>query len=396
MMLIAISSVLIISCDQVAKKPAPTTVVEDKLTLFQVNYSDLPGWQEDSVIEAFPALSRSCQRYARWPDDKGVGPDSLAGTAADWKEVCSSLTGFMERSENHKDFGIWLEENLTPFLVRNNDNKEGLFTGYYEAELKGSFTPDETYKYPLYDVPKDLISVRLSDFDEKLKGTTLVGQLKDNRLVPYHERTEIESGALKNQGLEVIWSDDPVDVFFLHVQGSGQVKLPDGEVIRVGYAGNNGHKFYAIGRALIDEEIISRDKVSMQAIRTWLRENPERANEIMQRNKRFIFFRQIKGDGPIGAMGVALTPERSLAVDPRHMPLGVPLWLDTTWPGTDKPLQRLMVAQDTGSAIRGPVRGDFFWGPGEPALAQAGKMKQKGAYYLLLPKSLAETKDLSG
>ncbi len=391
-----ISSVLLVSCDQVAKKPAPTAELEDKLTLSQVAFSELPGWQDDQVIEAFPALSKSCQRYGRWPDDKGVGPDALAGTAADWKIVCNSLTEFMEQAENHKDFGIWLEENFVPFQVKNNDNQEGLFTGYYEAELKGSFTQDETYKYPLYDVPKDLISVRLSDFDEKLKGTTLVGKLKGNRLVPYHERTDIESGVLNDQELEVIWSDDPVDVFFLHVQGSGRVMLPDGEVIRVGYAGNNGHKFYAIGRALIDEEIIPRDKVSMQAIRTWLRENPDRANEIMQRNKRFIFFREIKGEGPIGAMGVALTARRSLAVDHRHMPLGVPLWLDTTWPGTDKPLQRLMVAQDTGSAIRGPVRGDFFWGPGEPALAQAGKMKQKGHYYLLLPKAVAQNQQISG
>ncbi|MFD2204868.1 murein transglycosylase A [Kiloniella antarctica] len=395
-LLIAVVSVLLVSCDQVVKKPAPTGTLKDKITLSKIAFPDLPGWQDDKVVEAFPALSKSCIRYARWPDDKTVGPDAIAGTAADWKIICASLSDFMAHPENHKDFGVWLEENFVPFLVKNNDDQEGLFTGYYEAELKGSFIQDEIYKYPLYDVPKDLVSVRLSDFDEQLKGTTLVGKIKDNRLVPYHERTEIESGVLNDQGLEVIWSDDPVDVFFLHVQGSGRVMLPSGEVIRVGYAGNNGHKFYAIGRALIDEEIIPRDKVSMQAIRTWLRENPERANEIMQRNKRFIFFRQITGEGPIGAMGVALTPERSLAVDPRHIPLGVPLWLDTTWPGTDEPLQRLMVAQDTGSAITGPVRGDFFWGPGEPALAQAGKMKQKGRYYLLLPKAVAQNHEISG
>ncbi len=383
-----VAAVSLASCDQAAKPPAPSITAEENLTLSPVGYEALPGWHDDELFKAYPALERSCARYQKWPDAKKVGPEGIAGTAADWKALCDDLQLFMSNPDNHSDFGVWLQENLTPYHVKNNAEPEGLFTGYYEAELNGSFTKDETYKYPLYDVPSDLVSVRLSDFDKELKGTTIVGKVKGNRLVPYHNRTEIDDGALENQNLEVIWSDDPVDVFFLHVQGSGRVKMPNGQVVRVGYAGNNGHKFYAIGRALIDEKIIPRDQMSMQSIRTWLRENPEKANELMQRNNRFIFFRKIEGDGPIGAMGVPLTPERSLAVDPRHMPLGVPLWLDTTWPGTQRPLQRLMVAQDTGSAIRGPVRGDFFWGPGEPALAQAGKMKQKGQYYLLLPKTV--------
>jgi len=166
--------------------------------------------------------------------------------------------------------------------------------------------------------------------------------------------------------------------------------LPDGRALRVGFAGSNGRPFYAIGRALIDEGVVSRERASMQAIRDWMRANPARANEIMHRNERFIFFRLIEGEGPIGAQGVPLTPARSLAVDPAFLPLGVPLWLDTTWPASEKPLRRLMVAQDTGSAIKGPVRGDFFWGSGEPALEQAGRMKQTGRYWLLLPKPVAE------
>ena len=204
---------------------------------------------------------------------------------------------------------------------------------------------------------------------------------------------EIDAGALAGRGLELLWAADPVDAFFLHVQGSGRVIFPDGRVQRVGFAGSNGHSFYAIGRALIEEGIVSREESSMQKIRDWLRANPDKAREVMQRNARYIFFRTIDGDGPIGAQGVPLTPGRSLAVDSSLLPLGVPLWLDTTWPATDKPLRRLMVAQDVGSAIKGAVRGDFFWGSGEPALEQAGRMKQTGRYYLLLPKPVAERRE---
>ncbi|MCZ4281198.1 MltA domain-containing protein [Kiloniella laminariae] len=378
-----------------ATPPPSGTAQEDSLSLFRVDYAALPGWQSDQMQEAYPALVRSCGRFQSWPDSKTVGPDAVAGTAADWKPLCHSLNDFMSTAESPRDISLWMEENLVPYQVYNNDSREGTFTGYYEAELKGSLVQDATYKYPLYGVPQDLVSIKLSDFDEELKGTVLAGRVEGNRLIPYHDRNEIEKGVLDNKAVEVLWADDPVDVFFLHIQGSGMVTLPDGQIIRVGYAGNNGHKFYAIGRALIDEKVLPKDQVSMQSIRDWLRANPDKAREIMNRNKRFIFFRKIEGDGPIGAMGVPLTPARSLAVDPRFMPLGVPLWLDTTWPGSDRPLQRLMVAQDTGSAIRGPIRGDFFWGPGEAALAQAGGMKQKGSYYLLLPKSVAAKRDAS-
>ena len=208
--------------------------------------------------------------------------------------------------------------------------------------------------------------------------------------MPYYTRAQIAEGALAERDLELIWSDDPVDVFFLHVQGSGVVELPDGGTQRVGYAANNGHDFTAIGRELIRSGALDGQSMSMQAIRDWLRAHPERADDLMRRNARYIFFREIHGPGPIGAQGVALTAGRSLAVDPSFLPLGAPLYLSTTYPATDEPLNRLMVAQDTGGAIKGPVRGDFFWGSGESALAQAGRMKQEGRYWLLLPKPVAE------
>jgi len=357
-----------------------------------VGFDALPGWSDDDVSAALPALLRSCGRLTAQPDERPlgptVGPGALAGTVADWRAPCAALAKLPAGDD--AAVRTLLEELFQPFAVSNAGDREGLFTGYYEAELNAAASPAAPGATPLYRVPDDLITVDLALFRADLSGEKLVGRVSDGRLVPYLTRAEIDAGLLKDRGLELVWAADPVDVFFLHVQGSGRVAFPDGSVKRVGFAGSNGHAFYAIGRALIDEGIVSRKNASMQAIRDWLRANPKKAREMMQRNARYIFFREIKGDGPIGAQGVALTPGRSLAVDSKLLPLGVPLYLDTTWPATDKPLRRLMVAQDVGSAIKGAVRGDFFWGAGEPALAQAGRMKQTGVYYLLLPRNVAE------
>ena len=356
-----------------------------------VTFADLPDWSADPVSAALPALQRSCGRLTAQPDERPLGPDSLAGTVADWRAPCAALAALPAGDD--AALRSLLEEWLQPFAVSDAGAREGLFTGYYEAELKAATDPAAPGATPLYRVPDDLVTVDLALFRADLAGEKLVGRVEDGKLVPYLTRAEIDAGALKDRDLELLWAADPVDAFFLHVQGSGRVVFPDGSVKRVGFAGSNGRPFYAIGRALIDEGVVSRQNASMQAIRDWLRANPQKAAEMMQRNARYIFFREITGDGPIGAQGVALTPGRSLAVDSSLLPLGVPLWLDTTWPATDKPLRRLMVAQDVGSAIKGAVRGDFFWGSGEPALEQAGRMKQPGTYYLLLPQTVAKRRD---
>ncbi|MGO1119551.1 murein transglycosylase A [Rhodovibrionaceae bacterium A322] len=389
------------ACEEAPEEKAETPVEEQEQPqetppadlLTASSFDALPGWQEDDLKGALPALRLSCGRLLRSKDDKAVGPDGIAGRVADWRQPCAALAAVPE--DDDKALRAVLEAEFQPFVVSTGQQEEGLFTGYYEASLKGSLTPQPGYAAPLYGFPKDAVTVRLQDFRADLPRKSLVGRVVDGRLRPYYSRKEIDQGVLKDQDLEVMWVSDPVDSFFLHIQGSGQVTLPDGSAIRVGFAGSNGLPFYPIGRALIDEGHVSRSQASMQSIRDWLRANPEKAQELMQRNRRFIFFRKIEGPGPIGALGVALTPARSLAVDPSHMPLGAPLWLETTWPGTDKPLQRLMVAQDTGSAIKGKVRGDFFWGSGEPALAQAGGMKQKGRYWLLLPKAVAERRNIT-
>ncbi len=373
----------------------PAETPEPQVLLEPVDFAALPGWAEDEVAAALPALTRSCARLLRQPDDRPVGPPvasgGLAGTVADWRAPCAALQGFSP--DDDAAVRAALEQHFRPFAVSNAGKREGLFTGYYEAELKAAADPAAPGATPLYRVPDDLVTVDLALFRADLRGEKIIGRVEDGRLVPYLTREEIDAGALNDRGLELAWAADPVDAFFLHVQGSGRVIFPDGRVKRVGFAGSNGHPFYAIGRALIDEGVVSRKNASMQKIRDWLRANPEKAQEMMQRNARYIFFREITGEGPIGAQGVALTPGRSLAVDSSLLPLGVPLYLDTTWPASDRPLRRLMVAQDVGSAIKGAVRGDFFWGSGEAALAEAGRMKQSGVYYLFLPRTVAERRE---
>ena len=381
------AAALLTACEKAPKKPEPVKVPEP-LVLTETSYADLPGWNADTLWQALPALRRSCGRLLGQPDNRPVGPDRLAGTVGDWRRPCIALARSSEG--DGAALRATLEAEFTPFQVVGAGTTEGLFTGYYEAELRGALRPGGAYRWPLFGLPKDLISVDLSQFRADLDGERIYGRVRDRRLVPYFNRAEIDSGVLAERGLELLWVDDPVDAFFLHIQGSGRVKLPDGSTIRVGFAGSNGLPFFPIGRALIDEGKVSRDRASMQEIRKWLRGNPQKAAAMMRRNTRYIFFRKIDGEGPVGAQGVALTAGRSLAVDPSFIPLGAPIWLDTTWPASDRPLRRLMVAQDTGSAIKGAVRGDFYWGTGEAALAEAGRMRQRGAYYLLLPNTVAE------
>jgi membrane-bound lytic murein transglycosylase A len=349
-----------------------------------VDFDALPGWDEDRLGEAVPAVRRSCAKLAGLKPKRLLGPKGMAGEAGEWREACAAAADLdpADDDEALEYFEAW----FTPVRVAHEKGKKGLFTGYYEAELKGARWPGGRFTVPLYRQPSDLIKMDLAG-SGKSKGR--LGRMDGDRFVAYFTRAEIESGALDGRNEELLWVDDPVDAFFLHIQGSGRVVLPDGGVVRVGYAGNNGHKFYGIGRALMESGDVPRDKMSMQSIRDWLRQNPERARELMNLNPRYIFFREIEGDGPIGSTGVALTPGRSMAVDSSHLPYHAPLWLDTTWPGSDRPLRRLLVAQDTGEAIKGRVRGDLFWGYGEAALSVAGGMKQSGDLYVLLPKPVA-------
>jgi membrane-bound lytic murein transglycosylase A len=351
-------------------------------------FSDLPGWSGDRHAEVLPAFLRSCGRFRTIPVDRSLGPDVPGGTIADVLPACSAALELPTGDDDaaRQFFEGWFR----PYLVTNNDKAEGLFTGYYEIELRGAREADATFSVPIYRKPRDQVAVDLGDFDPALKGRSLVGRVEGGQLKPYHARGAIQQGALDGRGLELVWLDDPLDAFMLHVQGSGRVRLRDGRTTRIGFAGHNGHAYRSIGRELIRRGALEAHAASWQGIRQWIESNQQEAADLLAVNRRYIFFDEITGDGPVGAQGVALTAGRSLAVDTRYVPLGLPIWLDTLQPGSKKaPLRRLVVAQDTGAAIKGPVRGDFFWGTGDAALEYAGRMKHQGRYYLLLPRRLA-------
>ena len=336
------------------------------MALKKVSFSSLPGWQYDDFEQVLPALKRSCERPQKT-----------------WEKFCSGL-GQLD-GESSKKIRRYLEKELVPYQVYSFGKKEGTFTGYYEASLKGSFKKDEKYSVPIYGIPADFVMLDTRDVCQPNgdKGI-LYGQLKNGKFTtPYLSRAQINQTEMSAPVL--LWVDSSVDAFILHIQGSGRVETSDG-VVHLGYAGNNGHPFLGIGSIMKAEGLLESGKSSMPYIRKWLKENPQKAEQLMAQNPRYIFFRILpQSDGPLGSAGVPLTPQRSLAVDTAYIPLNTPLFLNTKTPDGDK-IQKLVVAQDTGGAIKGAIRGDFFWGFGEEAFEVAGRMKSNGEYFLLWPK----------
>lgn len=382
------------ACERAPPPPPP----EPAASLTPAAFADLDGWVADDHAAALAAFRRSCERLTAKPAGDAAGRETWAGRVGDWLPACAAAAGTAPAGARG-----FFEAAFRPYALTDRGAAEGLFTGYYEPLLSGSKVPDARFSVPLHRRPPDLVSVDLGLFDPGLQGRKVAGRVDGGRLVPYPARAEIAGGALDGRGLELLWVDDPVAKFFLEIQGSGRVRLPDGGVLRVGYADQNGHPYRAIGKDLVEMGAIARDRVSLQAIRDWLRANPGRAPGIMARNRSYVFFRalpdQADAPGPPGAQGAPLTPGRSLAVDRRFVPLGAPLWLEAaatpmapdSAAGVARPLRRLVVAQDTGGAIKGPVRGDLFWGAGEEAEFAAGHMQSRGRYYILLPRSLAPT-----
>lgn len=349
---------------QRAVKRIGPDIEAEGLTLSPVYANSLPGWHTERHGDALEAFQQSCKVLSQRSASDSASRSALGGQVGDWLKVCGLAASL--NVNNHSAAREFFEDHFSAFEVRGT----GTFTGYYEAEIKASRTQSRAYNWPLYTRPPELVS----------------GQ-------EYLTRADIERGALRNRGLELLYVDNPVDVFMLHMQGSGVVKLNDGTTTRVGYAANNAHPFVSLRDELerrgYDKSVYG---ASIQSYTRWLKERPRIAMDVMNANPRFIFFKENFNDGPIGAQGIQLTGERSLAVDLDFMPLHVPLWLEThaTAPnGSSRSIRRMMVAQDTGSAINGQVRGDFFWGSGAGALAMAGRMKSPGVYTMLLPKPIA-------
>lgn len=346
----------------------------DRLVLRPVRFDALPGWAGGSHWGAVGALRRSCVRLGRLSALSPVGPKAIGGTAGDWRAPCGNL--HTVRPEDHAATRSFLERWFRPYrAVSERNGERGLFTGYFEPELQGARHRHGRFNVPIYRRPPEFAAI--------------AGKKTGGALARLASRRQIVAGALSGRGLELAWVDSEVDAFFLHVQGSGRIRLRDGTVMRIGFAGGNGHPYTSIGKELIGRGEIPADRVTMQSIRDWLAAHPDAARSVMAVNASYVFFRELGSSGPIGAEGVALTPGRSLAVDRRHLPLGAPIWIDTMDPlDPGRKLQRMMVAQDTGSAIIGPVRGDIFWGHDKLAPRRAGNMKHRGRYFLLLPRTV--------
>lgn len=330
------------------------------------------GFDKDNVSAAWDALMQSC---------------GVLKKNALWRNACESVLA--ESSLTNVEARNLLRQHFQPWqATMANGEENGLITGYYEPLLRGSRVKNDRYRYPLYSRPDDLVTVELATLYPELASRRLRGRIQNGKLIPYLSRGEIEIRQSPLSGHELLWVEDIIDLFFLQIQGSGMIKLDNGEQVHVGYADQNGQPYQSIGKILIDRGELTVDKASMQGIKDWARRNLDKLRDLLNSNPSYVFFRELPPglSGPLGALGVPLAAERSLAVDPRYIPLGAPVFLSTTYPNSGKPLQRLMLAQDTGGAIKGAVRADFYWGAGNEAGRLAGSMKQQGRLWVLLPK----------
>lgn len=342
----------------------------------EARWSDLPGWEaatRDELQPVFDGFLSTCRSLGRQEA---------------WRGVCAAARD-LDKSGDRGDLKAWFEASFQPWQLVNPDGgRSGLVTGYYEPVVKGSRQRGAKASVPVFGVPNDLIVVDLASLYPELKSLRLRGRVEGRRLVPYYSREEWAKQEAARSDDAILWVEDPIDFFFLQIQGSGQVQLDDGSRTRIGYADQNGHPYRSIGRWLIDQGELKAEQASMQGIRNWVKTHPLRLQELLNANPSVVFFRElpVEGSGPPGALGLPMIPERSIAVDPKTTPLGAPVWLATTRPLSDTPLNRLVLALDTGGAIRGPVRADFYWGSGNDAGDQAGRMRQQGRLWLLYPR----------
>jgi membrane-bound lytic murein transglycosylase A len=372
-----ISSMILHGCTAGLRQTAPKKATAPSVRYELTEWSQLEGWDADSLEQTWPAFIASC---------------SVLGTRGDWAAPCDLAQ--RQTIRDASDARVFFENYFAPYRVVDGNghgpaDSSGLITGYYEPLLRGARSPSAEFSVPLYAPPEDLLTIDLGELYPSLKGQRIRGRLQGKGVVAYFDRAGLE-GNSSVKGKEIVWVNDPIDAFFLEIQGSGRVELPTGEVIRVAYADQNGHPYRPIGRYLVEHGELALEDASAQHIRAWLRSHPQRLQEVLHSNPSVVFFREEPivdaSQGPKGSLGVPLTAGRSIAIDASLHPLGAPFFLSTQYPGSTTPLQRLVVAQDTGGAIRGPVRADFFWGFGAAAAENAGSMRQTGRLWLLWPK----------
>jgi len=404
---VAAAALLVAACQTVPPPAPPAAPAPSVKTLTQARYEKvaaeaLPQVADADLAAAWPALLASCRSFERSNARREVWAEPCRqATAVPAKDVAAQRAFLANRLDAYRVLSVTLEDGgAEPRLLATETR--GRMTGYYEPLLNGSRTRAAPFVVPLHRPPADLLTIDLSSLYPELASQRLRGRLQQSdkgmRVVPYWSRAELTEERLR--GTELVWVDDAIEAFFLQVQGSGRVRFRDGSMIRVGYADTNGHPYRSIGRLLVDRGELTLEQASMQGITAWARANPKRVAEMLNENPSYVFFREVPlGDpnaGPVGALGVPLTPGYSVAVDPRFIPLGAPLLISSEHPVSSAPLRRLMLAQDTGGAIRGPLRFDFFWGFGAEAAAPAGRQRHDVQAWLLVPRGVRPEKLLSG
>lgn len=364
LILLAAGCVQLAPCPQCP--PAPAKPAPETAQYIEYAFDALPGWPSTGLDRSLAAFASGCARVAPLAN-------ACAAAAAVARDDPQAARTFFEAQ-------------FVPYAVVSSAGPDtGLITGYYEPIIDGSRTQTAEHRHPIFGVPEDLVAVDLAAVNPDVRNLRLRGRIDGRRLVPYPPRAEIDSRGVPAP--VIAWTQDPVELFFLQIQGSGQVRLENSERIRVGFADQNGHPYRSLGRYLVERGELPLEEASMQGIKAWAAANPAKLQEALNSNPSYVFFRELPAtDGPPGALGVPLAPEYSLAVDRRFVPLGAPVYLETTFPLSEAPLERLMAAQDTGGAIRGAVRADFYWGTGTDAGMLAGRMRQQGRLWLLWPR----------
>ncbi len=364
--------------------PTPAPPAPPRPVFTPSAWTELPGWNSDSVEAVWPAFRIGCRALVADPKTQSVWQTPCDASA---NVDASSATGVRTFFETH----------FIPYRVAATDGRDvGRVTGYYEPLLKGSRERTPQFAVPLYAPPDDLLTVDLADLYPELKDKRVRGRVEGKKVVPYWARADIERGVTPFSAKALVFVADPVEAFYFEIQGSGRIELADGSVIRLGYADQNGHPYHSIARVLIDRGDLPQERASLSGISAWAKAHPEDTRALLDENPSYVFFREVPSplpgtldariDGPIGSLGVPLLAQRSIAVDTRAIPLGAPIFLATTMPLSKVPLERLVMAQDTGGAIRGVVRADYFWGFGPQAGREAGRMLQDGRMWLLWPK----------
>lgn len=353
-------------------------------------FETLPGWQDDTMLDALPALLSSCEIFSSGDGARSLGLAGRAGHYSDWVPGCRALAN--TRFTTGDEIRAVLEQWFRLFRVTQTSAREGYVTGYAEATVRGSLRQTDYYRYPIYRTPDDMFTIDPVAQGEEWPGQVMRGHVVDFQMRPYFDRADIDDGALSGRGLELVWVDDPLDLFELHQQGEGVVVLDTGERRRIEVAADNGHPRGSILRTLISRDILPREGASWAAAREWLVAHPDQADSLIRSNPRYAFFEwsQDQTAGPVGALNVPLTPGRSLAVDINLLPLGVPVWIDVAGltPGADR-IRRLTVSQDVVAGVSGFISGALFWGAGEEVSEMADAMNSVGRMYVLLPYEVA-------